>query len=112
MQQWYMLGLCGGAPYTPPSLPGRISQWSVKAAQRLDLYEMKRGSPLISPSTDQRCNMAKGNEDAPEKKPWIYFIIPCSQTFHGYPTGMRLHPSAHRHSDCVDTNTAEVYGEL
>lgn len=31
-------GALRGAPYTPPLLPGRISQWSVKAAQRQDLY--------------------------------------------------------------------------
>lgn len=61
-------GALRGAPCTP-SLPGRISQRSVKAAQRQDLYQMKRGSPLISLSTDQHCNLAKGNEDAPEKKP-------------------------------------------
>lgn len=44
--------------------------------------ERKSCSPL---------NLAKGNEDVPEKKPRVYFIIPCSQiTFHGSPVGMRL----------------------
>lgn len=61
-------GSVGGSLYPLP-LPGRISRWSVKAAQRQDLYQMKKSSPLISPSTDQHCNLAKGNEDAPEKSP-------------------------------------------
>lgn len=86
MQSWYMLGLCRGfltppLHYTTPhththTLPGTISQWSVKAAQGQDLYQMKRGSPLIYPSLTSAATWPKATRMPPENSPGFTLSSP------------------------------------
>lgn len=63
-----MLGLCGGLLIPP------LTSWKDKPVDRESCptagsLQDEEGSPLISPSTDQHCNLAEGYEDAPEKSP-------------------------------------------
>ena len=75
----------------------------MKAAQWQDLYQIRRGSSLIAPSIDQQCNLAEGNEDAPEKSTGFTLSFVVHKQRFMVPSREGLFHSVDCHSDCVDT---------
>lgn len=92
MLPWYMLGLCGGDPYTPPTTSWKDQPVEHESCPTAGSLQDEEGLPSHLPLHWPALQPGRRQWGWPWKKPWIYFIS-CSQiTFHGYPTGDKAVP--------------------
>lgn len=106
MQPWYMLGLCGvffTHTHTHTHTSWKDQPVEHESCPTAGSLPDEEGLPSHLPLPWPALQTGRRQWGCPWKKPWIYFIIPCSQTtIHGYHTGIRLFYSVDSHSDCAD----------